>query len=125
MRAFPKAAPPPEPQSGGGFPCNPVARVAIRIQESRASIKGENRQDGKKRRLDQSRVPTFEQPCAAQKFSAQEFPEALRPVNEQRNVVADRAGCSKVSTSKSGRPSRGNGERSSTMPPTPSQVCPR
>jgi hypothetical protein len=45
-------------------------------------------------------VLTFEQPSAAQKFSAQEFLKARRSVKKKRNKLADHAGCSKVSTSR-------------------------
>ena len=48
------------------------------------------------------RAPTVEQPNVAQKFSAQEFLEELRPVKEQRNDLADYAGCSRVGARKKG-----------------------
>jgi hypothetical protein len=47
-------------------------------------------------------APTVEQPNVAQKFSAQEFLEELRPVKEQRNDLADYAGCSIVGARKTG-----------------------
>src|SRR5208283_1052596 len=47
-------------------------------------------------------APAIEQPNVAQKFSAQEFLEELRPVKEQRNDLADYAGCSRVGARKTG-----------------------
>jgi hypothetical protein len=44
-------------------------------------------------------VLAFEQPSAAQKFSAQEFLKQTAPSGKKRNKLADHAGCSKVSTS--------------------------
>jgi hypothetical protein len=43
-------------------------------------------------------VLTIEQPFAAQRFSAQESLEALRPVNNE-TILPSAQGCSKVSTS--------------------------
>jgi len=43
-------------------------------------------------------VPTIEQPLAAQRFSAQESLQALRPVKNE-TILPSAQGCSKVSTS--------------------------
>ena len=62
-------------------------------------------------------VLAFEQPSAAQKFSAQEFLNAFRFARKERNEPASHAGCSKVSTSRGEKKIRATtSERTRTTP---------
>jgi hypothetical protein len=79
----------------------PQPQLRKRIQET--SLDKKNRREGlrlpKKSSEQKKDVPAFEQPNAAQKFSAQEFLKALRSAKKERNDLAVNAGCSKESTS--------------------------